>query len=87
MKKKLLPQEKRGNLRTRDLKMFDLLCRYHDVDLVADKLGIEASSVYSRIDWIREKEKDWQWNINTLNNAKKKCNRLKKLLETGELKK
>lgn len=78
--------DKRGNLTARDEKMLDLICRYHDLGVVAEELGIEEGTITSRLYWIRKKRKEWQRNIDILNKADRKCPRLKKLLATRELK-
>ena len=97
MGKKVRREDKRGNLTKRDEKMFELICRYHDLDLVADELNehkkelgfkkdISGGTIRARLYWIREKRKEWQRNINVVNNAQKMCKRLDKLLTSRDLK-
>jgi len=75
-----------ADLTERDRKMFDLTCQM-ELPLVADRLGISLDAVHARYYWIRKKRKQWQRNVNILNNADRKCNKLKKLLTSSDLKK
>lgn len=77
----------RGNLTERDLRMFDLVCKWHDLRLVGGELSMSEDAINQRFYWIRKKRKQWQRNVNILNSAEKKCKRLEKLLTPKELKK
>ena len=72
-------------LTKRDLAMFKLICQM-ELSLVADKLKMDVGAIYSRLHWIRQKRKEWQRDINRLNNADRMCPKLKKLLTLGDLK-
>lgn len=72
-------------LSKRDLEMFKLSCQM-ELALVADRLNMSLEAVHQRYYWIRQKRKEWQRNINILNNAEKMCPKLKKLLTPTDLK-
>lgn len=76
-----------AGLTDRDLKMFDLICKYWDTGLVAQELNMTVDAIHQRFYWIRKKREQWQHDINRLNNAERKCKRLKKFLTPRKLKK
>lgn len=72
-------------LTKRDLEMFKLTC-HMALPLVAEKLGMTVEAIHARYYWIRKKRKEWQHNINILNNAEKMCPKVKKMLTTTDIK-
>ena len=71
----------------RDKRMFELVCKYIDTKFIAEKLGVAPDTIYQRFRWLRKKREEWQRNVNILNNAERKCKRLKKMLTSRNLKK
>ncbi len=55
-----------------------------DIVLVADRLNIKPSTIYSRLQWLRKKKEENQTFVNQIYNFEKTCPKLKKLLTSGD---
>ncbi len=70
-------------LTKRDVEMLKM-CSQMEIQLVANRLGIKTSTIYSRLAWLRKKKEENQTFVNQLYNFEKTCPKLKKLLTSGE---
>lgn len=70
-------------LTERDEKMLRMCCEM-DVQLVAQRLGVKTSTIYSRLAWLRKKKEENRKFVNMLLNYEKMCSKLKKLLTIGK---
>jgi hypothetical protein len=71
-------------LSERDVKMMKMTCQM-EIQLVAERLSLKASTIHSRYDWLRKKRVECQKFINVLNAMEKNCPKLKKLLNPNTL--
>ena len=70
-------------LTKRDIEMLKL-CSQMEIQLVADRLNIKTSTIYSRFAWLRRKKEENQTFVNQIYNFEKTCPKIKKLLTSGE---
>ena len=71
------------HLTKRDIEMLKMCCQM-EIQLVADRLNIKTSTIYSRLAWLRRKKEENQTFVNQIYNFEKTCPKLKKLLTSGE---
>jgi transketolase C-terminal domain/subunit len=71
------------HLTKRDIEMLKLMSQM-EIQVIADKLHMKTSTIYSRLAWLRKKKEENQTFVNQLYNFEKTCPKVKKLLTSGE---